>query len=362
MRRAPPLVAWMFILLWAASAAAFLSSFDFVAKESENRVWAVWPRFAGFKKDPQQWTSAVNTYVADHFGFRSTFIRVHNWLKLRGFRTPPNDLVVLGKNGWLFWAGQSQLPLTRNVKPFLRENIDRLTTVYGRTQAWMDRRGITFMIVIPPDPATVYSEMLPDWLKPAPGPTRREVFISRVNAFMHYPVLDLAPALKEARSQHPTYHATDSHWNRWGAFVSLNLVMKQLRQRRPEIAWEPERYSFDPVPAQGLDLARSMGLSDLYSDFKFTKPEPLYVRTDERDARNFTTICATCQDKTILMVRDSFGKNMRPYISNTFRKAVYVWDNVIPFARINAEKADIVLFEFVERKLRGLPPYAVPEN
>src|SRR5258708_4980205 len=45
-------------------------------------------------------------FFSDHFGFRSTLIRWHGLLKVRGLGVTSNPSVVLGKDGWLFLAGE----------------------------------------------------------------------------------------------------------------------------------------------------------------------------------------------------------------------------------------------------------------
>jgi alginate O-acetyltransferase complex protein AlgJ len=183
---------------------------------------------------------------------------------------------------------------------------------------------------------------------------------------MRIPVLDLVPDLQKDAQSFPNYYQTDSHWNEWGAFVAGQRLFGQLHALNHRIPiLKPSDYKINIVETPGLDLATSMGLPDF---FRERKPElvptasvPSYVKTNILNVHEFTTVCKTCANLKVLMVRDSYGMGLEPLLSARFREVTYVWTNVISFEQIEKIHPDIVMFEFVERKLMGLPPYEVPE-
>lgn len=346
--------------IWLASAASTVTGFDFYPKAFENRNWAPLPAAADLAT-PSVFIKKLDSYWVDHFGLRSSFIRLHNILKFAVFKTSPNDLVLLGKDGQLFWYGQESLPFYRNVAPFTPKELEKHSTYLKKIHDWLQKRKIAFLILIPPDPPSVYGDKLPDWVKIEPGPTRRQQLITEANRFMTYPILDLVPVLTHARAKVSPYFTTDSHWNNWGGYVSMQLVFDQLRTSwPPAISLKTKPFSVSLFTEQGRDLARSIGLPDLFTD---TTVEPLkgyYKKTNILNVHDYDTVCESCINLKVLVVRDSYGEAIESFLSSNFRHVIYVWDNAIPFARIEQEKPDVVLFEFVERKLRGLPLYDLP--
>jgi hypothetical protein len=369
LRQAP---LFLFLLLWLASFTSYALTKDFFPKAFENRNWAMAPAWSSFSASPREFFKKTGDYALDHFGLRSTFIRLHNVLKYVVFRTSPTPMVMLGKDRWLFFAGQESVPFYRNANPFPKGEVERLSVQFEKTQAWLTKRHIRFVVFIPPDPPTVYGEKIYPWAKPEPGPTRRDVLIATLNRFMRIPVLDLAPALKEAKKEYPTYSPTDSHWSEWGAYVAARALMQQLHGIDPAFATlKNSDYRIEMRPIEILDLARSMGLPDYFSDITapvvIAQPSARHYekmqmkKTWVKDAHDYSTLCRHCPNRKVMVVRDSYSEAVADLFSSSFREVTYMWDNMLPFKQIEEEHPDLVIFEFVERKLRGLPFYAIPE-
>ena len=63
-----------------------------------------------------------------------------------------------------------------------------------------------------------------------------------------------------------------------------------------------------------------------------------------------------------LVLRDSFGEALIPFLAESFRRTVYVWQDAPTFDRdlVVKERPDVVIQEMVERKLAH-PDLAPPE-
>jgi hypothetical protein len=73
-------------------------------------------------------------------------------------------------------------------------------------------------------------------------------------------VIDLRPALRDAKSSSLVYYKTDSHWNTRGAYAAYREILRVLKSEFPEVsakAWESLRPK--PVERTGLDMARMLG-------------------------------------------------------------------------------------------------------
>jgi alginate O-acetyltransferase complex protein AlgJ len=174
MRARRNLALLIYIVLWAASLTSFVLVRDFYPKEFENRSWATMPVWSELTVQPRQFFKQTTDYIADHFGLRSSFIRLYNVLKYAVFHVSPDAIVLPGKDGWLFYVGDGNLAFDRNVAPFTDTQLNDLVHRLKKTEAWLSKRGIVFMVAIPPDPPSVYPEKLPDWVVFLPGLTRRQ--------------------------------------------------------------------------------------------------------------------------------------------------------------------------------------------
>lgn len=372
----------LYVTLWLASAASLCAGVELVALMAENRTLAAAPDLALARTAPRKFAQQTTAYIADHFGLRVSALWLHHRLKYDGLGTSPNPDALLGREGWLLWAGQNNLPFVRNALPYPQEEYVRTLQNWYDSERWLAKRGIAFSIVIPPEPVTVFPHLLPAGITRIAGPTRRELLMAEANRFLRLPILDLVPLLQEQQKVLPTYYPTSSHWSVWGAYLTTQLLMQQYHaaipkipalkmSREARIEWmppEPVSAADQPLLYDDLgtvnEMARLIGMTERFA----SRPLQLVIphaqaRYEKRDVRNvheYTTHCAQCPNVKLLMVLDSFGNPMEPILSSHFREVVYVWNNTLPFDRIAAEKPDLVLFEFVERKLTGLPPSTVP--
>lgn len=54
------------------------------------------------------------------------------------------------------------------------------------------------------------------------------------------------------------------------------------------------------------------------------------------------------------MFRGSFAIELIPYLSESFSRSVYVWDDRVDFSIVDDEKPDLVILEMAERYLGEL--------
>jgi hypothetical protein len=177
-------------------------------------------------------------------------------------------------------------------------------------------------------------------------------------------VLDLRPALLTAKAGERLYHRTDTHWNDRGAYVAYAAIVGALG-----VAGAPApRASFDApaVAVPGLDLAGMLGVTGALTE----EDLPLRPRTPRRarivepsrpdsrlmDARLVTEQTDRSRPRAVVF-RDSFGSALIPFLSEHFSRAVYLWQYNVDPEVVRAEHADVVIQEWVGRRLSTLPPY-----
>ena len=97
------LIVALFFGLILAPAATQLAQLG-AAPGQENRILAPPPQWVGFRR-LRDFTKATDAYIDDHFGLRDRLVHWNSRLRYRlGASSTPK--VVIGSDGWLFYAGE----------------------------------------------------------------------------------------------------------------------------------------------------------------------------------------------------------------------------------------------------------------
>ena len=338
---------------------------DHETTRGENRELATAPRRPGTWAEWRAFPAAASRYFEDHFGLRARLVRWQARLRLRVFGVSASPDVIVGRDGWLFYAGDGGAEDIVSATPFTPAELDTWRTTLEHTRDWMEARGITYVFVLAPDKHEVYPEMLPASIRRVGVETRSDTLVAYLREHSTVPVLDLRTVLSAAKTHERIYHRTDTHWNDRGAFAASEALLRLLA---PRLGVPQERSGYTPraVAVPGLDLAGMLGIADgmTEEDLRLVPRvarrarivEP--ARPDARlmDARIVTEQDAPSRPRAV-MFRDSFGSAMIPFLSEEFSRAVYLWQyNVDPDVVI-AERPDIVIQEWVGRRLGTMPPY-----
>ena len=216
-----------FTLLWLPSLDTFLH-FDHASALNEKRRSAQMPQFKPGLSGLKPEIAGLEAYFNDHFGCRNQLIRWHNELQL-ALSSGRSD-VMLGQDGWLYFD-ENHMDMVGNyqgIVQFSPEELLQLKNIQQARRDWLAQRGIQYLYVIAPDKQSIYPEYLPSWLKPVRHHTKFDQFVEYMRANSSVTVLDLRPALRDARQISPTYYKTDSHWNSFGGFVASQEILKCL--------------------------------------------------------------------------------------------------------------------------------------
>ena len=353
-----------FVVALVTPGAVMLARLDPEPSRAENRELAPPPG------RPESWVAlrafpaAASHYFEDHFGLRARLVRWQAELRLRLLRVSASPDVILGRDGWLFYAGDGASDDIASAVPFSRDELEAWRSTLEHTRDWLRARGIAYLFVVAPDKHRIYAEEMPPSLHRVGAETRTESLVRYLHDHSTVPVLDLRPALLAAKAGERLYHRTDTHWNDRGAWVAYAAIVRALG-----VAGEPApRASFDApsVPVPGLDLAGMLGLTGaLTEDDLPLRPrvprrarivEP--ARPDARlmDARLVTEQPDRSRPRAVVF-RDSFGSALIPFLSEHFSRAVYLWQYNMDPEVVLAEHPHVVIQEWVGRRLSTLPPY-----
>jgi hypothetical protein len=332
---------------------------DLAPRPARPDTWAAWREFP----------AAATHYFEDHFGLRARLVRWQALLRLRLLGSSASPDVIVGKDGWLFYAGDGAAEDMASAVPFTRAELERWRTTLEHTRDWMEAHGAAYVFVLAPDKHAIYPEQLPPSIQRVGSDTRTDALVNYLREQRStVPVLDLRGPLMAAKAKERIYHRTDTHWNDRGAFAASQAIWHRLAPRAgaPGSGRGHEAFAEQAVTVPGLDLAGMLGVAGAVteSDLRLVPRVPPRARVVEParpDARLMDARLVTEQaDRTLpraVVFRDSFGSALVPFLSEHFSRAVYLWQYNVDPDVVLAERPQVVIQEWVGRRLGTMPPY-----
>jgi hypothetical protein len=325
----------------------------------ENRPTAPWPTAlaAGF-------TAAFERALADRFGGRDAMIRLHHRVKAVLFGVSPVRQVLLGRDGWLYYAGDDGLAFDRvfrrNPPPTAAEASAIARGIAQRID-YLAVRGIRYVLVIVPDKYTVYPEHVPSYLQPPPSASPLDLLLETLSPEVRAHVVDLRPALMAAKQDRQVYYRTDSHWNGSGGWIGYLEILAALR-REMEVA---DRPSPRLLPARqdsmvSGDLARMIGLTEVYMEPHFALERPDSWRECARNetgsppvwgATRQTLRCPEAHLGKVAIYHDSMGWEILALLAHDLKDSLWVHGRNWDLEHLATESPVAVVDLIVERSL-----------
>lgn len=284
------------------------------------------------------------TWFSDHFFLRQELISAHNYLSANLLNTSGSDSVVLGKDGWLFYADTladytGSNPMTDRELHAAANNLALMAEYVLAT----DRQ---FLFVSAPNKSGIYSQYMPDV-----GAVAHQQDIERLFVLldeMDVPYVDLYTAFGEVQEQ--IYFKHDSHWNSRGAALAADLINNAFGV---ESSYAADSFS-EKMPHNG-DLYEMLypafadseadgvygGELDFHYTGKATKPDSITLLTQGNGQTD------------LLAYRDSFGNLLYPYLADSYGTARFSRSVSYDLTL----ESDHVMIELVQRNLRYLITY-----
>ena len=297
-------------------------------------------------------------WFRDRFALRSELTQADAEIKLGLFNTSPEDDVVAGKDGWLFYAD--------TVPDFCREErlteIDflRLVTVIRLESEYARSRGAGYVFAVAPNKNSIYPEMMPAGFTVQEKDSLSRRLIAALKA-QGVPVADLEAALLEAKNsgKGPLYYTGDSHWNLLGSNIAAEALHEAFRgQSRFSAGWSLRDLSAVTAGMREDDL---LGMvqpmkSTRYEEFALDSSPDRFTASPRMRSLD-DLIIRTRSDAPIqlrlLCSRDSFGRALVKPLSESFREAVFTRNSAFDIAGEIDEKT-VVIREIVERNVPNL--------
>ena len=364
------IVATLFALALALPLAALAFTWSRTTTQFEKRPMAPWPAFALSTTFPPAFESAF----ADRFGGRDRLIRWHHATLLELFGVSALTTVMHGSGGWYYWLGEDGLSLDRHyrgVAAFPQSYVDATVAELVRRREWLAARGIAYVVSVVPEKFTIYPEYLPAWVGPPVRPSPHDRVVAAASG-SGIALLDLRPALRDAKTRERVYYQTDSHWNYLGAIVGYEAIMREVQRalppgRLPAVAGVRRPAYVPGVDFYSGDLIGMLGLPGRIREDDVAPRGKVLADGANRCARRVeipdapateTFVCNRPELPRAVVYRDSMAIPLIPLLAENFSRVVFVSSRGFDPALIEREKPDIVIEEMVERTLHA--PGAMP--
>jgi alginate O-acetyltransferase complex protein AlgJ len=358
----------LFVAAITVPLGATLAGVDGADPQAEKRELASFPSFDGSWRAAVQFPTGLCAWFEDHFAFRTRLVRLYGELRFFGLGVSPNPSVVAGRDGWLFYGGDSGMDDYTRQKPFSPAQLAEWRDSIVRSHEWLRARGIAYVFAIAPDKHVIYPEQLPATIHPLPAETRMDQLFQALRG-TGVVAVDFRPALLAAKARERVFDVTDSHWNRRGAFVAYQQIVEAIRAQAPAVAAPLPREEFEPVAreVEGQDLAAMIGLKSVLRETELSllpkRPrqaqvvEPSGEGREAQVGRLVTEIPGSDLPRAVIF-RDSAVSRLAPFLSEHFGRAVYLWQNNFDSEAVLREHASVVVQEIVGRHLVYISPYS----
>jgi alginate O-acetyltransferase complex protein AlgJ len=328
----------------------------------EKRTLAQRPTWHFGWNEINKFPAQFEAFYNDHFGFRGTLIGWRSRIKVSLLAESPTPLVVIGKAGWLFYAGDSEeqesIKDYEGLMPLSPQVLQSMYATLVERRDNLARQGIKYLFVVVPNKHTVYGEYLRS-VRPDRAETRLDQFDAFVNQHGFRDYLDLRETLTNAKPLGVLYYKIDSHWNMLGGWIGQRRLLERVSDTLsvPDLK-ALSAYETSYLKKTSGDLTLLMGLDRGFVDedilLQLSQPQNQPSKTPYVSGRSngFVTELADDRLPTVVVFGDSFlDAYLAYFLADHFRRAVFIrsleWNQDL----IDLEKPDLVITEIAERNL-----------
>ena len=140
----------------------------------------------------------IDAYLKDHFGLREKMIRLHKDLTKPLFGDS-NTIAVIGASGRMYAVPDDMLAQSAG-HAFRPQKVAEAVDMIAAMNDALARRGIRFLVALPPNSSTIYQDDLPIWAQAHGRKTEYDLFLEDLT--LHgVKTVDLRPAMKAVRAE-----------------------------------------------------------------------------------------------------------------------------------------------------------------
>ncbi len=232
-----------------------------------------------------------DTYFNEKFGFRSSFIRLHNQLKYWFYNKAQANGVIIGKEGYLYEYNYIKAYYGTDYigKDSINNTIERLKYV----QETLESMNKTLIIVLAPGKGSYYPEYFPDSCKSIVGKTNYVEMLRsmRANDLKFVDLKSWFLSMKKT-TKYPLFPQSGIHWSKYGELIAMDSIVKFIEQKA-SIQYPRIKIKSVEVSAENKDGDYDIGegLNLMFQTATFPMAYPTYeIKYPERNKHKTTFI------------------------------------------------------------------------
>jgi len=310
------------------------------ANEVLSQAPSLTNRDGSFNKDV---LSDTADWLSDRFFGRQMLISLNNRLTGVLFGNSATDDVILGKDGWLYYA--STLSDYTGTTPMTDRELFCAANNLALISQHCTENGRQFAFLIAPNKNSLYPENMPDYGITAETTNARRLQEKLEALDVVY--IDLFAAFDRPEN---LYFAHDSHWNSQGAALGADRINAAFGLQTD--------YFGDPFAASSPHKGDLYEM--LYPAFSDTEQNPIYgeklvfdYTSSATQPDSITLLTKGQGSRSLLCYRDSFGNLLYPYLADSSSDARFSRSTSYDLT----QEGEHVLIELVERNLSYLYTY-----
>ncbi len=292
-----------------------------------------------------------DAYVNDNAAFKNQFVQLYSLVNLRLFHMVESDQTLLGEDQWLFNRSGHSLEDYQAADYYSEEELIQILDTMIRVRDYYAALDIDFVVFLAPNKEQIYGEYMPDDIEVYSEYKRLDQIVDYIRDNSDVTVVYPKEELLAAKDEFQVYYKYDSHWNNVGAFIAAQQLIEATGGQRTDLA---DLSVVNTGPRSG-DLAQLCNLSNVLNDDNllavagYLEGVPVSIIEESSD-HNFTRAQSTgLDDRTLLMIRDSFGAVMMPYLERYYQNTIFVHRDAYSIDFIDKYQPDIVVYQVVER-------------
>lgn len=315
-------------------------------------------------KKPEAFTrnfaSDFEKYYNDTFAGRKKLIK--KLVKIKRKLRFDSEAFIFGQDGWMFYDsgkipdGYTLIDYFGKIH-FSNEELQKMADGIEAIVKSYKARGIDYAIVVVPNKENLYAEFMPERLQSerVSDESRMDRAVKYLQTHTSAKIINLKEALENAKKELPLniYFKRDTHWNNLGAYYGFNEVLKMLNANGYQIP-------IKNIEASMITLAgkhnTDLDMDDNETSYVVKYREEIEAKCLINEDSGFMQVYEMSKpysDKTLLMVRDSFGIAAIPYFNKVFKKTIFVHTKYNKKASmdelIQKYQPDIIVEHLVER-------------
>lgn len=279
----------------------------------------------------------LGTYFEDHFAYRDDMIDLDAQLKAEPFATSPNDQVIIGYDGWLFYADTMSDYLGQDM--LTQREAENIAHNLSLMQDYAHSKGVEFVFTVAPNKNSIYPEYMQHYYVKAENPSMDMLKEELEKRGVNY--LDSFTLLRN--QDEVMYYKTDTHWTYEAAALAANALLEAVDCEAVEVVEEGIDESFVG------DIERMLYPDSATAEGTVVLSAGDWSLIGEGDVNDDDIKTHSSGSGSLLVYHDSFGSKMVPFLAPAFEDAHFIKDIQYSLVDIDEERPDVLMIERVER-------------